>query len=81
MGCRKHPERQKLLDNRGRERERGREGETEREKGDEEKEKDTQHTHFCLTHSVRVIFFINATATTVSSLEHTCIEMPAGTEK
>ena len=80
MGCRKHPERQKLLDNRGREREGGRERQRERER-ETEKEKDTQHTHFCLTHSVRVIFFINATATTVSSLEHTCIEMPAGTEK
>ena len=80
MGCRKHPERQKLLDNRGREREGGRERQRERER-ETKKEKDTQHTHFCLTHSVRVIFFINPTATTVSSLEHTCIEMQAGTEK
>ena len=71
MGYRKHPERQKILDNRGRER--GREGERERERD--------RQAHFYLTWSVRVTFFIQPIATTASNLEHKCIEMQAGAEK
>lgn len=40
MGCRKYPERQKLLDNRGGEREGGRERQRKRER-EKEKKKDT----------------------------------------
>lgn len=68
MGYRKHPERQKKfwITEGGRERER--------------KERDRQ-THFYLTWSVRVTFFIQPIATTASNLEHKCTEMQAGAEK
>lgn len=54
----------------------GREEGRERER----KERDRQ-THFYLTWSVRVTFFIQPIATTASNLEHKCTEMQAGAEK
>lgn len=72
MGYRKHPERQKKFWITEGGREEGRER--------ERKERDRQ-THFYLTWSVRVTFFIQPIATTASDLEHKCTEMQAGAEK